>query len=90
MVSASATRLLKTNGSHTLAPVNELRIADLPQAGSSPAIDLQRRLGEAALRGFYATEPTRQKGMLKRFVIAGGMAIVSWMLTFYAGSLIIS
>jgi hypothetical protein len=86
---ASTSRLAKVKRIDTLAAADELSVADLPQAGSSPAIDLQRRLGEAALRGFYVGETTRQDGRAKRFVVAGGVAIISWTFIFWVGSLVI-
>ncbi|SEN60552.1 hypothetical protein SAMN05192583_3129 [Sphingomonas gellani] len=94
MASASISRLV-TEGRITVPspkPVRSaerLSIAELPRAGHSPAIDLQRRLGEAALRGFYPAEPTRQGVHSKSYMIAGSVALVSWALIFSMGAQLI-
>lgn len=68
-----------------VASVNNLNVAELPQAGSSPAIDLQRCLGEAALRGFYTVEPVRQSVQRKNYALAGTMAVLAWGIVFGIG-----
>jgi hypothetical protein len=72
-----------------VAAVDELSIADLPQVGSSPAIDLQRRLGEAALRGFYDAAPTPPGVRRKNYLVAGALALVAWGLVFGVGVVVI-
>jgi hypothetical protein len=71
------------------ASVEDLSVTDLPQIGSSPAIDLQRRLGEAALRGFYAAEPAQQGVRRKNYVLAGAVAFLTWALVFGIGVAVI-
>lgn len=71
-----------------VASVNDLDVAKLPQAGSSPAIDLQRRLGEAALRGFYTAEPVLQGVQRKNYALAGAMAVLAWGVVFGVGMLV--
>jgi hypothetical protein len=65
--------------------VDELSVANLPQAGSSPAIDLQRRLGEAALRGFYAAKPIQQGVRRKNYALAVAVAVLAWGVVFAIG-----
>jgi hypothetical protein len=64
---------------------DELSVANLPQAGSSPALDLQRRLGEAALRGFYAAEPIQQGVRRKNYALAVAVAVLAWGVVFAIG-----
>lgn len=68
-----------------VASIDDLSIADLPRAGSSPAIDLQRRLSEAALRGFYTAEPARQVVRRKNYALAGAVAVLAWFVVFGIG-----
>lgn len=70
-------------------PVNDLSVAALPQVGSSPAIDLQRRLGEAALRGFYTIEPIHQGVQRKNYALAGAVAVLAWGVVFGIGMAVI-
>ncbi len=69
--------------------IDNLNAAKLPQAGSSPAIDMQRRLGEAALRGFYTAEPARQGMMRKNYALAGAIAVCAWAAVFGIGMAVI-
>jgi hypothetical protein len=62
----------------------------LPADGISPALDLQRQLGEAALRGFYAPTPSRSRYGGKRLLVVTASAVLSWVVVFGAGSLIVS
>lgn len=71
-----------------VAPVNDLNVAELPQAGSSPPLDLQRRLGEAALRGFYTAEPVVQGVQRKNYALAGAMAVLAWGVVFGVAMLV--
>lgn len=76
------------------APVREREPAavlatDLSPAHSSPAIDLQRRLGEAALRGFYAAEPSRDSVSRLHVMVAVGSAVASCALVFAAAAALI-
>lgn len=69
--------------------IEDLNIAELPQAGSSPAIDLQRRLGDAALRGFFAVESVRQGAQRKNYAVAGAVALLAWGVVFGIGLAVI-
>lgn len=72
-----------------VASIDDLNVAELPQVGSSPAIDLQRRLGEAALRGFYTVEPVRQGVQRKKYALAGAVAVLAWGVVFGIGMALI-
>lgn len=89
MAHANAARRLSWNEPATPETVEERAAAGLPPHGQSPALDLQRRLGEAALRGFYAPEPWRPKMNGRRLTVVAASAIVSWGVVFGAGSLLI-
>lgn len=61
----------------------------LPPLGYSPAGDLQRRVGEAALRGFYAPTEVRQTGVMRRAVIIAAGSVACWGLVFGTGALLL-
>lgn len=64
---------------------------DLPPAGVSPALDLQRRVGEAALRGFYDAPVARRSGLeRRRLTVAATSAALCWSLVFGIGALLLA
>lgn len=71
------------------APMDDLNVAELPASGISPVLDLQRRLGEAALRGFYTVEPVRQGIQRKNYALAGAVAVLAWGMVFGVGMTLI-
>jgi hypothetical protein len=66
-----------------------LSVSSLPPVGASPASDLQRQLSEAVLLGFYRKD--RSPGPLSPGLLAvvSVAAIVSWLMVFGLGWLII-
>ncbi len=72
-----------------LGSIDDLGLPDLPASGSSPALDLQRRLSEAALRGFYPIEPVRQGMQRRNYAFAGAVAILVWGMVFGVGMALI-
>lgn len=59
------------------------------QARPSPALDLQRRLGDAALRGFFEAPATQGSGLARRrLTVALTSAAMCWSLVFGAGALL--
>lgn len=73
----------------SITSIEDMNVAALPQVGSSPAIDLQRRLGEAALRGFYTIEPIHQGVQRKNYALAGAVAVLAWGVVFGIGMAVI-
>jgi len=62
----------------------------LPLYGVSPAGDLQRRLSEAALLGFYSKNQPRAPSPRGAVAIVCGAGIASWIAVFGVGWLIVS
>lgn len=62
---------------------------DLPGIGASPALDLQHRVADAALRGFYAPQPHRPGIDPRKAAVVAGTAIGCWALVFGIGTLLI-
>lgn len=61
----------------------------LPPCGVSPAGDLQRRLSEAALLGFYSKSQSRAPSPRAAIAIACCAGITSWIAVFGVGWLIV-
>lgn len=62
----------------------------LPPRGASPAGDLQRRLSEAALLGFYSKSQSRASSPRRAVALVCGAGIASWIAVFGTGWLIVS
>lgn len=88
-MTTSAARVLQPQSAEPARPAPPPRAAALPPAGASPAGDLQRRVSEAALLGFYRESrpaPLLSRGKLALTVASG---IGGWAAVFGLGRLIL-